>query len=142
VILLDTSVLVYAVDDEETELERRARNLVEVIAEGRVRATTTVAVIEEFVHVRARRHSRKDAATLGSRYIDLLSPLVTSTETAVRKALQLFERHSGVGAFDAVLAATALETGAEALVAADAGFASIPSLPFVPLAEAGHLLER
>lgn len=139
-ILLDTSVLIYAVDDEGTELEQPARALIEAIVDGRLRATTTVAVIEEFVHVRARRRSRKDAAGLGARYVDLLSPLVASTESAVRKALVLYERHERIGAFDAVLAATAIEIGAEALVAADAGFASVPSLPYVPLAEAERLV--
>ena len=138
-ILLDTTVLVYAFGDEH-ELDEPARKLIQVITDGRLRATTTVAVIEEFVHVHSRHRSRREAIQLGSRYIDLLGPLVASTEDALRRSLPLFERHTGIGAFDAVLAATAIEIGAEALVSADGGFASVPSLPYVPLTKAEQLL--
>jgi predicted nucleic acid-binding protein len=139
VIVLDTSVLIYAVEEHE-DLDQNARDLIQAITEGRLRATTTVAVIEEFVHVRGRRWSREDAAGLGLRFIDLLSPLVASSEAALRQALRLFQRHRGIGAFDAVLAATAIEIGAEALVAADEGFASVQGLTYLPLHESGSLL--
>jgi hypothetical protein len=42
--------------------------------------------------------------------------------------LALFERHGGVGAFDAVLAATAMAHRADALVSADLAFGAITGL--------------
>ena len=138
-ILLDTTVLIYAFGTEH-ELDEPARRLVAAIADGRLRATATVAVIEEFVHVHSRYSSRSEAVKLGSRYIDLLGPLVFSSENALRRSLQLFDRHREIGAFDAVLAATAMEVGVEALVSGDGGFASIPALPFVHLVDADQLL--
>ena len=53
-IVLDTTVLVYALGGEHA-LREPCQRLVEAVAEGRVEATTTVEVIQEFVRVRARR---------------------------------------------------------------------------------------
>ncbi|MCL4287513.1 MAG: hypothetical protein KJ006_07695 [Thermoleophilia bacterium] len=44
---------------------------------------------------------------------------------------------SGVGAFDAVLAATALDAGAAAFVSADRAFAAISGLPLLIPDDAG-----
>ena len=52
-IVLDTTALVYAVGGEHP-MREPSRRLVEAIAAGRIEATTTVEVIQEFVHVRAR----------------------------------------------------------------------------------------
>lgn len=43
----------------------------------------------------------------------------------------LFERHPALGAFDAVLAAVALNRRVEALVSADRAFREVPGLPWV-----------
>jgi predicted nucleic acid-binding protein len=48
-------------------------------------------------------------------------------------ALRLFERHERLDAFAAVLAATAIEHGAEALVSADRAFGEVRRLRFVEL---------
>jgi hypothetical protein len=101
---------------------------VRAIADGEVVATTTVEVIQEFAHVRARRRDRKDAAELARDYIELLSPLLIVEEPDLREGLRLFEENPGIGAFDAVLAAAAHASGADALVSADAGFSSIANI--------------
>jgi predicted nucleic acid-binding protein len=61
VIVLDTTVLAYAVGSEHP---CRARIATLSLAGGNVRATTTVEVLQEFAHVRARRRGREDAAAL------------------------------------------------------------------------------
>ena len=73
-IVLDTTVLVYAKGDDHP-LRSPARELIEAIADQRIEATTTPEVIQEFVHVRARRRGREDAANLGRDFAELLSPL-------------------------------------------------------------------
>lgn len=75
-IVLDTTVLVYA-KGAEHPLRDPCRDLVAAIADERIAATTTAEVIQEFVHVRARRRDRSDAAALGRDYAELLSPLLT-----------------------------------------------------------------
>jgi uncharacterized protein len=142
-ILLDTTVLVYA-KGADHPFRDPCRRLIEAIAQGRLEATTTVEVIQEFVHVRAQRRERQDASALGGDYADLLAPLLTVEEEHLRRGLSLFERIEPLGAFDAVLAAAALEIGADALVSADGAFSSVPGLRHVVPDEAGveDLLKR
>lgn len=126
-IVLDTTVLVYAVGDEHP-LKEPSRGLVEAIADDRVEATTTVEVIQEFVHVRARRRDRHDAADRGRELLRLLGPLIAPGDAELALALRLFEENDGLGMFDAVLAATAMLSGADALVSADRAFATVSGL--------------
>ncbi len=135
-IVLDTTVLVYAKGTAHP-LRDPCRRLIAAIAERRLDATTTVEVVQEFVHVRAQRRERSDAVALGCDYADLLAPLLTVSNEHLRRGLSLFERGEGLGAFDAVLAATALDVGASALISADGAFASIAGLPHVIPDESG-----
>ncbi len=106
----DTTVLLYAVGGDHP-LAGPCRRLVEAVGEGRVTATTPAEAIQGFVHVRARRRTRRDAAELGRSYAELLSPLLAVSADALAHGLRLFERHQSLGAFDAILAATALGAG-------------------------------
>lgn len=126
-IVLDTTVLLYAVGAEH-RLRAPCRKLIAAVRDGDVEATTTVEVLQETAHVRARRRGRDDAASLAGNYADLLAPLLTLDEGALRHGLDLFQRHPRLGAFDAVLAAAALESGAGALVSADTAFTEVPGL--------------
>jgi hypothetical protein len=126
-IVLDTTVLVYAKGADHPYRDP-CRKLVGLIAAGEIEATTSVEAIQEFVHVRAKRRSRQDAAEIGRDYADLLSPLLDVTRDDLRKGLALFERGEKLGAFDAVLAAAAIARGADALVSADMGFAAVDGL--------------
>jgi uncharacterized protein len=77
-IVLDTTVLVYAVGGEHP-LREPCRHIVDEIGAGRLAATTTVEVIQEFAHVRARRRGRLDARALALEFVHLLSPLIQPT---------------------------------------------------------------
>lgn len=129
-IVVDTTVLVYAVGTEHP-LREPCQRLIRAIADGTILATTTIEVIQEFTHVRARRRDRKDAAGLARDYIELLSPLLIAEETDLREGLRLYEEGTDFGSLDAVLAAAARAAGAEALVSADAGFSSIAAVRHV-----------
>lgn len=129
-IVLDTTVLVYALGQEHAFREP-CHELIGAVAGGRVAATTTVEVIQEFVHVRARCRGRSDAAALGRAYADLLSPLITVSATDLVAGLATFQTADGLGAFDAVLAAATISRGADALVSADAAFAEFRGLRHV-----------
>jgi predicted nucleic acid-binding protein len=136
VIVIDTTVLIYAVGDEHP-LRAPCRDLVAALREGRLRATTTTEVIQEFAHVRARRRSRSDAAALARDYARLLAPLLVVDTDDLLEGLSRFEDNDTVGAFDAVLAAAAMRRGAELLVSADSGFAELPGLRHVDPATPG-----
>lgn len=128
-IVLDTTVLSYAVGTEHP-LREPCRRLVAAHGEGLIEATTTVEVVQEFVHVRARRRSRSDAVALARAFAETFSLLVTRPED-LELGLALFERHPALGAFDGVLAGVVLNRGADALVSADRAFAEIPLLPWI-----------
>lgn len=135
-IVLDTTVLVYAKGTDHA-FRDPCRALVAQIAAGRLEATTTTEVIQEFAHVRARRYGRTDAVALARDYVRLLSPLITSTADALSKGLDSFERIERLGAFDAVLGAAAAGTEARALVSADASFSAVPGIAHVIPDEGG-----
>lgn len=126
-IVLDTTVLAYAVGDDH-ELQAPCRRIIEAVADRRVDARTTVEVIQEFAYVRARRRPRSDAGGLARHFAIVLAPLLRPTASDLEAGLALFEHHDHLGAFDAVLAAVAIVRRADALVSADAAFASVPGL--------------
>ena len=140
-IVLDTSVLVYAVGQDHP-LRDPSRRLVDRIMRGRLHATTIAEVIQETAHVRSRRYGRRDAAAVARDYATLLDPLLVLDASHVAAALTLFERHESLDAFDALLAAAAVAAEADALVSADRAFASVPKLRHVSpgTAEFGRLV--
>ena len=123
-IVVDTTVLVYAVGADHP-LRDPCRALVAAVEAGSLTASTTIEVIQEFCHVRARRRSRSDAAALAHSYADLFSPLVVVDHDDLSAGLELVERIEDLGAFDAVLAAAAQRRGAVALISTDAAFANV-----------------
>lgn len=135
-IVLDTTVLVYA-KGADHPLREPCRDLVQAIADRRVTATTTPEVIQEFVHVRARRRGRADAATLGRDYAELLAPLIAVTSEDLARGLAWYEATERLGAFGAVLAAAATGAGARAVVSADAAFAELTEIGHVVPDRAG-----
>ena len=128
-IVLDTTVLSYAVGDEHP-LRAPCRRLLAAHGDGRVEATTTIEVVQEFAHVRARRRARADAVALARRYLTAFSLLTTDSQD-LDLGLTLFEHKLDLGAFDAILAAVAINRHAEALVSADGAFDAIPGLLWI-----------
>lgn len=135
-IVLDTTVLVYAVGTEH-RFRDPCRELIRAIRDGEITATTTVEVIQEFAHVRARRRGRADAAELATDYLELLAPLLIVEETDLRDGLRFFADQDRLGSFDAVLAAAARAVDAEALVSADDAFAALKTVPHIVPDQAG-----
>lgn len=138
-ILLDTTILVYAVGTEHP-LREPCRRIVRAVGDGLLVATTTVEVIQEFAHVRARRRGRVDARATASNFAALLAPLVQPDADDLELGLRLFAEHESIGAFDAVLAATVQRRAhLDALVSADTGLATITDLHVVDPANSDEL---
>jgi predicted nucleic acid-binding protein len=129
VIVVDTTILVYAVGDDHP-LREPSRRLLAAHRDGSIEAGTTVEVIQEFAHVRARRRDRHDAVDLARNYLRALTILVTTAEE-LERGLDLYERSPDLGAFDAVLAAVALEREAEALISGDHAYGVIDGLRWI-----------
>jgi uncharacterized protein len=127
VIVLDTAVLTYALGSEHP-LREPSRRVVAAITEGVIDGSTTAEVVQEFAHVTARRHGRPDAVKRARLYVQLLSPLLQVETQDLDLGLRLYEQHSALGSFDALLAAVAMNHDAQALVSPDHGFAGIRRL--------------
>jgi uncharacterized protein len=127
VIALDTTILVYAKGGEHP-LAEPCRRLIAAVADGRVQAGTTAEVVQEFVHVYSRRRDRREGAAIGRDYAELLAPLLPVSKEALVVGLSWFERSPRLGAFDAVLAASAVAAGATPLMSADAAFDDVREL--------------
>ena len=97
---------------------------------GRVDITTTVEVIQEFVHVYSRRRDRARAVFL-ARQLTAGLPLLTTEPMDLELGLELFLQHRGLNAFDGLLAAVAVNQRAEALISADKAFGLVPGLPWI-----------
>lgn len=129
-IVLDMTILVYA-HGRRHPLQPACSRLLRAIADGTIRATTTVEVIQEFAHHRARTRDSGDAVRLARYLARGLAPLLVVDEPDLHRGLDLFERHPALGSFDAVLCATALNRRVDALVSADRAFASVRGLKHV-----------
>lgn len=129
-IVLDTTVLIYSVGARH-EYREPCIAILDAIRSGRLAATTTIEVIQEFAHVRARRHGRENAAKLATSMASILSPLRECDRGHLDDGLELWRRHDRIGAFDSVLAAVALDTKHATIVSADRGFAGIEGLHHV-----------
>jgi predicted nucleic acid-binding protein len=126
VILVDTTILVYAVGTDH-HLRAPCRAFLEGVRDGRVRACTTVEVVQEFTHVRSRRRPRAEAAARAREYALGFSPLVLPDEDDLARGLEIFEATASLGPFDAVLAAVALRRR-WALASADQSFGDVDGL--------------
>jgi len=125
-ILLDTTVLVYAAGRDHP-LRDPCRRLLEAHARRAIVCTTTVEVVQEFTHVYGRGHTRPIAAAVARQYQIAFDLLSTAPGDLVR-GLDLYEAHEGLGAFDAILAAVAMNQGLEALISADRAYGAVPGL--------------
>lgn len=136
-ILLDTTVLVYAVGSEHP-LRDSCREVIAAIGDGRLAATTTVEVIQELAHMRARRRGRADAVSVAINYTALLSPLLVVDGDDLAEGLRIFAGEGSLGSFDAVLAAVARRrehiTG---LLSADTAFAAVDGVVHIDPAQEG-----
>jgi predicted nucleic acid-binding protein len=128
-ILVDTTVLAYAVGDDHP-LRAPCRRLLDAHGDATIDIATTVDVLQEFTHIRARRRSREDAAELTRLYAEALTVLETSPDDLGR-GLDIFLKHKQIGAFDAVLAGVAIRYDVQALVSADRAFGEIDGLRHV-----------
>lgn len=129
-IFIDTTVLVYAVGGDH-HYKRSCLEVLDLVSTDRLQATTTPEAIQEFAHVRARRHPRADSVRLAAKFADLLGPLRCSEEEHLIDGLELWTRYESLGAFDAVLAAVALDSKYATLVSADKAFSRVPGLHHV-----------
>ncbi|MHB1925477.1 MAG: type II toxin-antitoxin system VapC family toxin [Acidimicrobiales bacterium] len=137
-IVLDTTILVYS-GGRQPQLRERCQSLLVSIEQKQIRATTSVEVIQEFCHIRARRTGAAEAAARAKDHLDLLRPLLRPDEDDLTAGLAAYAASGGrPGAFDAVLGATAQRRGLP-VVSADRGFGRVGGLTWLNPASSSFL---
>lgn len=123
--LFDTAVFVYAVGSDHPH-RQPCRRLVELAASEAVLPDVSIEAVQEYVQVRTRRGVERTQAVDEGRSIVALCRVHDLDQPVLQVALQLFRTHHGLGARDAIHAATALACQAEAIVSPDHDFDGIP----------------
>lgn len=123
-VFVDTSVFLHAVGGEHPRRDA-ARTLLARIADDLV-VHVGAETIQEFVFHRMRVGPRESAIAMGRDLVDSVT-IHSFDEAIARRAIELMA-DSPIGGRDAVLAATALEAGFDAIVTDDARFASAGGL--------------
>lgn len=138
-VAIDTSVPVYAVGSD-SPFKDSCRQLIQLAGTGDVVLEASVEVIQEFLHVRARRTGDRLVAANAARALADVVRLHEVEEADTRRAIDLFARHSPLDALDAIHAATCLNRGISTLISADRAFDDLPDLRRVDPRDAQALL--
>ena len=124
---LDSNVFLYATGAQH-ELREPCRLLLEAVGEGQLEAETSVEVLQEVAHVRARRGATRDDARALARHAGRICSVHAVEPEDLERALDLFAADDSLPLRDAVHAAVALNRGATLIASADRHFDRIPEL--------------
>lgn len=125
-VLVDSSILAYALGGSDPRREPARRFLKEVTA-GAGRAYASVEMFQECLHHRLRRTGRRDVAVAEIREAAPMFVTLNFDHEVLTRSLDLIET-TDVRGRDAVHAATALAYGIQTIASADPAFDGIPGL--------------
>ncbi|MBX3194230.1 MAG: type II toxin-antitoxin system VapC family toxin [Microbacteriaceae bacterium] len=126
-VLLDTSIGVYAIGDDDPRREP-SRRLLTRAASGEFRAYASVEMIQELVHHRLRKTGDRQIAGAAGRHLSATCTLLPFDREVLDLSLELIERLPTIRGRDAVHAATALAYGIERIASTDRAFDEVPGL--------------
>ena len=126
-IFVDADVFLYAVGAESPHRDA-CRAVLQAVGAGKLDGVTSSEVLQEILHVRARRVSVQDAASAVRAAADLVAEVLPVTARDVLEACRLLGAYSGLGARDAVHAAVMKTSQLHLLVSVDRDFDAITEL--------------
>jgi predicted nucleic acid-binding protein len=118
--LLDTNVLVYAFDKSETQKHEKAKKIIEACLAQKERFYISTQNISEFYHVITRYVekpvSKPEARRLCEKFIFFSGFVkISPTTHALLEAMEI-NAETGVGYWDALIAATMIENGITSII--------------------------
>lgn len=122
-IFLDTNVFLYAVGAADPQQEP-CRRIIRAVAAGRLDAATSSEVVQEILHVLARR-GRADAVEVVRNALALFPDLLPVGAREMAEACDLLDAQPGLSVRDAVHAATMRSYEIDTIVSVDAHFDAI-----------------
>lgn len=138
---LDTNVFVYA-GGRDHPYRDPCKRVLRLVVQGRLAGETSVAVVQELVHVvRRRSESGEHAVSRGRDAVELVDTLHEVAPADLARALDLLERHPHLLTADALHAAVALERGIEVMLSADRHFDGLRGITRVDPADAAAVAQ-
>ncbi|MBX3029200.1 MAG: type II toxin-antitoxin system VapC family toxin [Chloroflexi bacterium] len=123
-VFIDTAVFVYATGAEH-RFRAPCTEVVHRVETGRLRAATSVEVIQEILH-RSRSIGRSESGVrLARATLDAFGPVLPVTHTVMARVPSLVERYPGLATRDLVHVATCLEEGIDTIVTTDQAMSQI-----------------
>jgi uncharacterized protein len=126
-LLLDANVFLYAIGGESPQREP-CRALLLAVGEGRLDGVTNSEVLQEILHVRARRTSRGEAAQAVREAAALVRDVLPVERRDVLLACDLIGDHPRLGARDALHLATMVHAGIRWIASVDGDFDALPGI--------------
>ncbi len=123
----DTNVLVYALGAHHPYRDP-CREVVAAQGRGELRGEVTPVVVAELAHQRLRQTGDREEAGRRARQVAAAFPVRAVDEADAELALELYARRGSLDAFDALLAAAALNRRVEVVMSADRAFDSLDGL--------------
>src|SRR5919197_221391 len=133
--LYDTAVFLYALGSDHAYREP-CRDILGLAAEGSLVGDASVELVQELVHVRARRTGDREDAAQAGRHLVPLCRLHAVEPADLTLALRLFQTCPGLHMRDAVHAATALNRDIGLILSPDRAFDAVPGIERVEPAAA------
>jgi predicted nucleic acid-binding protein len=134
-LFLDANVFLYALGADSPH-RALCRDVLQAVGQGKLDGITSSEVLQEILHVRARRVSVADAASAVRAAAELVAEVLPVTSHDVLDACSLLEVHASLGARDALHAAVMKNSQLHVLVSVDRDFDVIPDLKRIEPAQA------
>jgi uncharacterized protein len=139
-VFLDANVFLYAVGGDGPYREP-CRAVLLAVGRGNLDGITNAEVLQEILHVRARRRGIKDAIAAVRAAAGMVADLLPVTLEDVLEACALLNAHPTFGARDALHAAVMKNAGINLIVSVDRDFDVIKSLKRLSPKDALGLLD-
>lgn len=120
-VFLDANIFLYAVGGPGPHREP-CRAVLAAVAGGTIEGVTSTEVLQEVLHVRARRADLKDAALAVRSAAALVAEVLPVAVADMLTACQILDAHSSIEARDAVHAAVMKNASITAIVSVDKDF--------------------
>lgn len=137
-VFIDTNIFLYAMGADSEHREPSAE-ILRWIAEGSLRANTNAEVVQEVMHVLARRGAPESAARAANGIAQLFPSMLPVTRVEVVRAAELLGRFPGLPPRDLIHVATMLQGGLRYILSADKDFDAIADVERISPLDASAL---
>jgi predicted nucleic acid-binding protein len=138
-VFLDTNVFLYAIGGEGLHRDP-CRAVLAAVGQGVLDGVTNSEVLQEILHVRARRVDTKDATKAARAAAGMVADVLPVTREDVLDACRVLDAHPALGARDALHVAVMKNAHITLLVSVDRDFDSVGTLKRLDPADALRLL--